>query len=133
MPEILKRIEFTVDGKDYVTTQLDAISGRRIFFRLVKAIAPALENLPSGSEKAAELEQKFLVAIGNVLSTLDERLFDDLCAVFGKSTAHKIDGREVVLEPGYFGIHFAANYVSMVKWLIEVCKANGLFDFLPKS
>lgn len=132
--EVLKAIEFSVDGQNYVTTQLSAIEGRRIFLRLVKAIAPALDSLPNGKEKDAELEQKLLVAAGNVLATLDENLFDALCATFGHSTQHKTDdNRTVTLDPGYFGMHFAARYVSMVKWLMECCKANGLFDFLPKS
>lgn len=133
MTELLKSTTFTVDGQSYSTSQMSAVDGRKVFLRLVKAVAPALDKLDfSKSTDADQREQSMLKAAASVLASLDEELLELLCEEFGSRTVHVINPTKTPqMDRVYFGPHFAGRYVQMTKWLLECCKANGLLSFLP--
>ena len=134
MSEALQSKTFQIGTEKYVTTQLDAVTGRRIFLRLVMAVAPVLERLDVKGKSDEAKETAFMSAVASALASLDEDLLDTLCEVFGAVTRHVVKpGQEMPLDKGYFGLHFAARYVEMTKWLLECCRANGLLSFLPAS
>jgi hypothetical protein len=136
MADVLKQIEFEVDGNRYVTSQLGAIEGRRLFLDLFKAVAPAIEAVAaSGSLKSsADQESAMLSAAAAIIAQLDSTLLDALCAAFGPKTRHVVTEIQTPnLDPGYFNLHFAGRYVSLFKWVFECCKANGFLSFLPVS
>ena len=132
MAEALKQIEFTVDGQKYITAQLGAVEGRRLFVDLFKAIAPALESINIGLGDKKFQEQALISAASDIISNLDSALIDKLCDTFGPKTRAVLGPQqEMTLDSGYFSLHFAAKYVQMFKWIYECCKANGFLSFLP--
>lgn len=134
MAEVLKQIEFEVDGNKYVTAQLGAIDGRRLFLDLFKALAPALESLPTSDVSKEYQEQAFLAAAAAIISKLEPQLLDSLCDTFGPKTQHILSEMKTpTLDRGYFSLHFAGRYIPMFKWVFECCKANGFLNFLPGS
>lgn len=134
MTDVLKQVEFTVDGQTYVTCQLGAVEGRRLFLDLFKAIAPAIESIPTSDVSKEYQEQAMLAAAARVISQLEGNLLDSLCDTFGPKTRHIVTATQTPnLDKGYFALHFAGRYIPMFKWIFECCKANGFLNFLPGS
>lgn len=131
MTQALQQIEFEVDGEKYRTSQLSATEGRGLFLKLVKAMAPALNQLLLTENQSLQ-QMSMMSAAADILQNLDASLLDELCDKFGDKTVHVVaENKTPKMDRGYFGLHFAARYPAMVKWLISCCQANGLSDFLP--
>ncbi len=118
--------EFVVCGTKYKTTLLDAVTGRGLYLRVVKAAAPALEKLAGTGEG----EAKLLAVAGAILENLPTNLLDDLCDTFGESTVVLRQGGETKLDKSAFGLHFAGKYKEIALWLKECLNANNFLDFL---
>lgn len=134
MAEALKQVEFEVDGVRYRTAQLGAVDGRRLFLDLFKAIAPAIEALPTQDVSKEYQDQAMLSAAAAVITKLEVSLLDSLCDTFGPQTVHIVTETQTpYMSKGYFSLHFAGRYIQMFKWIFECCKANGFLSFLPGS
>ena len=113
----------------YRVTQLQAVKGRKLLVKLLKALGPAAEAITdaqSGNVGAL---------LAKLTENLDETLVDELCDVFAASTEYELaSGKWVGLgEAGIFGLHFAGKYGEMAKWLafaVEVNYGSFLGDLL---
>lgn len=116
---------FKVESKrigvhDYKVTQLDAVTGRRVFTRLVKLIGPSLAKLEGGGEA------KLGAALAELLGQLDEQSVDYFCDTFGAVTEVSGGqyGKAAPQLDTVFVTHFAGEYLAMTQWLIFCMKVN---------
>lgn len=126
----LESKEFVVGGVRYSTTVLDAVTGRRLYLRVVKAAAPGLEKL-AGAD--GDTTSAMLGMVAGVLDGLEVQLVDDLCNAFGDVTVICSGDKRVKLSQEVFGQHFAGKYKDLTEWLLECLKANKFLDFLSGS
>ena len=105
-----KRIgEFT-----YRVTQLDAITGRGAFTRLMKVGGPAI----------AKLDEGVGAAFGELCTRLEVEDVHYFCDLFAKQTeVVQPDGKAPQLSD-IFLFHFAGRYLEMMQWLTFAMKAN---------
>lgn len=101
----------------YKVTQLDAVTGRRAFTRMLKVVGPAFAKLDDGVGPAfTELVQR-----------LDEDDVDHFCELFAKIT--EVSGGDLATgaEPylsTIFGVHFAGRYLELTQWLVFCFEVN---------
>jgi hypothetical protein len=124
----LESKEFSVGGVRYRTTVLDAVTGRRLYLRILKAAAPGLKGMADAKDK--DTASVMLGLVAEVLGNLDEQLFDDLCDVLGGVSVICQGDKQVKLTGDVFGMHFAGKYEDLTNWLLECLKANKFLDFL---
>lgn len=101
----------------YKVTQLDAVTGRRAFARLVKLIGPAMAKLKDGEEEAALVD---------LLSRIEESDLDYFCDTFSPVTEVS-GGQYSKAAPQLdtvFLTHFAGEYLAMTQWLVFCIKVN---------
>ena len=124
-PSVTVRIQ----DNDYKLTALDAVTGRRIYLRLVKILAPGLAKLPT--LKDADSTDKLLAVVVGSLDQIDEATLDAFCDAFGQCTELIVDDKtRVTLSGPAFGEHFCGRYAAMTQWLLESIKVNKFIDFL---
>lgn len=126
-------VKFTIDGKTYKTTVLDAYQNRGLYLRIVQQVAPALDKLDLTAlkgDKPGERETALMKMAAAAIGGVDVRLFEELCDVFGAATVLVEPKGEVQLDAAMMGLHFAKRYSALLQWVIQCCKANGFFDFL---
>lgn len=112
-----------IGGFTYQVTQLDAITGRKAFTRLMKVIGPAIGKLQGAGGEDASLGQAFAELTGN----LSEEDVDYFCDVFAKQTAVSGGDLREGAEPqlsDIFSIHFAGRYFELMQWLVFAFKVN---------
>lgn len=126
----LPTVDFEVAGIRYQTTLLDAVTGRKLYLRILKAAAPGLAKLADGEDKSGVAEL-FAVALAEVIGSIPEDLFDDLCNTFAASTIiPRQNGITKLSDKEVFGAHFAGKYKDLTDWFIACMKANKFLDFL---
>jgi len=135
----------SIDGSDYIITQLGAVAGRGLSKRFVNAMVPVLRDAVSASvfdamKKAvaglpedAGLEQSvvaMLPVIGppllDAVKALPDQLFEELCQVFSEN-CKVLAGKPATAQPldVMFDDHFAAQYLAMYGWFIRCLAVNG--------
>ena len=127
-------VDAVVEGTRFQITVLDAVMGRRLYLRLLKAVAPGLAKLAKlAGLKDHEDESAMLGALASAIESLDVQLFDDLCEAMAAGTRMpRDDGSSVALAP-VFGVFFAGKYNLLMQWLLAALNANKFLDFLPES
>lgn len=125
--ETLPFKDVEIEGQGFRLNLLGAVQGRQLFVRLAKTLGPTLQRLDM-AEPASLLSS----GAGAFLATLDERLFEDLCVVFG--TASWILGpdglgAQVIKVQGTL---FAGKYMLLLEWLYANLAWN-FPDFLGEN
>lgn len=113
--ELRKTETRVIDGCSYEVTQLGAISGSRVFIRVLKLLGP----LFAGGGK---------LDLGRVFENLNETDFEYLCNAFKPVTMVTGQGE----LQGIFDIHFTGRYLAMMQWL-WFCLELNYGDFLKGS
>lgn len=112
--QMLKTKDVVVDGVKYSFTQLGAVNGRKLWLKLLKALAPAIADL-AGMES---LDEKAIGAVVTLVQGLDESTHELLCEELGKSCRfHEGENRPLVSD--FFDFHFAGRYWQMELWIVE--------------
>ena len=124
-------VDVVVEGTRFQITVLDAVTGRRLYLRLLKAVAPGLAKL--AGLKDQEDESAMLGALAGAIENLDENLFDDLCNALSANTRMPQDNGSTISLGPVFGVYFAGKYNFLMLWLLAALNANKLLDFLPES
>lgn len=110
-----------IDEFTYTITTLDAVSARRIWVRLFKAIG-------AGAESAASDEAGVMRFLSRVVQALPEDLVEEMADTYARScTVHYPKGELKVAQ--VFGMHFAGRPAHYGRWLVECSKVN-FADFL---
>jgi hypothetical protein len=123
---MIKTKTITIDGDDYVITQLGAITGRRIWLKLAKIIAAPMRVL--GSAKGIS-EESMAAALAAAVTEMDEATIEELYAAYGPRCTVRVGERSPELQGEVFDQHFAGRYLTMSKWLLE-CTLFNFADFL---
>jgi hypothetical protein len=108
--------EKRIGAHTYKVTQLDAVTGRRTFFRLTKAAGPAMARLYTGGKP---LDERISTALQELLQNLTEADVDHFCDTFAAVTEVS-GGQYSKAAPqldSVFITHFAGDYMAMVQWL----------------
>lgn len=116
--------QFTVDGDEYEITSLGAKKGRKIWLKLVTALAPAMREL---SKQGSTLtEQVVLAALAAAIEHLDDDITEALYEAYGETCTVRIPetGNTPNLTGAVFDQHFSKRYVAMSKWLWECTRFN---------
>jgi hypothetical protein len=114
--------EKTIGVHTYRVTQLGALTGRKVFARMLKTLGPL------ASSGGADLSK----AVGNL-----EEDFEYLCDTFAKTTS--VSGGEFGAKAPQldtiFDAHFVGRYEDMIAWLVFALEANfgGFFRALGKT
>lgn len=111
--QLFKTEEKVIGAYTYKVTQLDAITGRRAFTRMMKVVGPALGGSSEGLE--------------TFFSSLAEDDMDHFCNLFAKMTTVSGGDLREGAEPqlsDVFMYHFAGRYLEMVEWLVFAFKVN---------
>lgn len=124
---MIKTKSVNIDGDDYVITQLGAVTGRRIWLKLLKVIAAPMRVL-AGSHGGLS-EETIASALASAVESLDDATVDELYTTFGPRCTVRVGERMPELTGEVFDQHFAGRYVSMSKWLLE-CVLFNFADFL---
>lgn len=103
---------------EYKVTQLQAIKGRRLLVKLLKALGPAAEALSVSSQDNAG------ALIGKLTAGLDEALVDELCDTFAARSEFQLENGKWMDLAGQFDLHFAGQYGEMAKWLAFAVEVN---------
>lgn len=104
----------------YKVTQLDAITGRRAFTRLLKLIGPAMSKLDGMGESSLAR------AMAELVGHLEEGDVDYFCDTFSAVTEVS-GGKYAKAAPQLdtvFLSHFAGEYLEMTQWLVFCMKVN---------
>jgi hypothetical protein len=152
-----RQVSFELGGEQYRVLQLGAVDGRRYVLRILKGLAPLLKNLgpilgpildqaATGGSGRALVSQLLeteastfkgvlpptLEALAQLLSELDERLFDELCLRFAQVTEVRIAGTKEFWpylakddNQAVFADHFAGRYALMFRWFGKCVAING--------
>jgi hypothetical protein len=115
-----------IDGETYEIRILDAITGYRVYVKLLNAVGGALEG--AGALKGGSGGELALKVLGSALANLKPELAEELRSTFAKSCCLVKDGKKPELKD-VFLLHFRARYAHMSKWMLECVKAN-FADFL---
>ncbi len=115
---------FTIDGDEYEITSLGAKKGRKIWLKLVHALAPAMREMAAGGSKLTETTA--LSALAAAIENLDDDVTESLYEAFGETCTVRIKetGNTPNLTGAIFDMHFAQRYLSMSKWLWECIRFN---------
>lgn len=101
-----------IEGFTFTVTPLGAVSGSRVFARVLKMVGPLL------GEKTMER------GLPGLFSALNEADLDYLREAFAPMTQVRLpDGKEPVLS-NIFDDFFAANYGVMVQWIFFCLEVN---------
>jgi len=112
--------DIVIDGDVYRVTPLPAGKGLRVFVIVAKTVSPALSKI--GSLK--ELGDGLLEGLSAVTEKLDPDDFVTVCNLLAENTTlRRKDGKELGLS-AVFDMHFAGNYVALVKWLKFALEVN---------
>lgn len=118
-------LPFKVESKQigkfaYKATQLDAVTGRRAFHRLVRAIGPAWAAMTHGGE------ERYEKALTKLLQDMSEADLDFFCDTFAAVTevSGGSYGKRAPQLDTVFLTHFAGEYFDMVQWLVFCMKLN---------
>jgi|SRR6185436_16957014 len=105
----------TIGEHTYEVTQLGALVGRKVLFRLGKLLGP----LMAGGDNPA--------AVAGATASLQDADFDWLCDVFAGSTKliqQSTNGPIKIALGGVFDSHFAGRYDAMIQWLGTCVQVN---------
>jgi hypothetical protein len=111
----------TIDGQEYEITQLGALEGRKIWLRLVGALAAAIKELAAHETLD---ERAVASAAASVVSNLDEATFELMCKAFAKRCRVVNGAAAPLLDDVNFDLHFAGQYIRMTKWFAECVMYN---------
>jgi hypothetical protein len=114
-----------IDGETYEIRILDAITGYRVYVKLLNAVGGALAGAGGLKGSGPELALK---ALGSALANLTPELAEELRSTFAKATCLVKDGKKPELKD-VFLTHFRGRYAHMSKWMFECIRAN-FADFL---
>ena len=127
---MIKQKRFTLDGVEYEATQLGALEGRKIWLRLLKALAPAVKELTSANHLTMEAVGGGLAA---AVENLSEEDYELMMKAFAKRCSVRIGEKWPSLsDETTFDQHFAGRYTHMSKWFGE-CAAFNFADFLGEA
>jgi hypothetical protein len=109
----------TIGEDTYRVTPLQAIQGRKVLVKLLKALGPAAEavaDAQSGNVGAL---------LAKLTANLEESLVDELCEIFAGRTEFQHGSKWIGLgEAGQFDLHFIKKYGQMAKWLAFCVEIN---------
>jgi hypothetical protein len=114
-----------IDGETYEIRLLDAVTGYRVYVKMLNAVGSAFEGLKLKGASDGELAMQ---AVGAALANLSPELAEELRATFARSCCLVKDGKKPELKD-IFLTHFRGRYGHLTKWLIACVKAN-FADFL---
>ncbi len=114
--------QFQIGDSVYTVKPLGAITGRKVFARLVRALGRTI----GGLDKAKELDRAaVMAAISAALDSLDDDTVDFLCEKFGESTTVlRENGRTPTLKGPIFDDEFSGKYAAMTEWLVCCVEVN---------
>jgi len=114
---------------DYRVTQLDALSGRKLFIRLAKIAGPAL-----GEFDTKDAQKSIAAVLGKIAASLSDEDMDAFCDVLAKTT--EVAGGEYNQRSpqlaDVFALHFAGKYLEMFQWLAFALEVN-FGDFFSRA
>jgi hypothetical protein len=121
--------DVTIGGQAFRMSLLGSVQGRTLLLRLTKSLGPVIGGLDLDEDDPV----RALTSGGaGFLSTLDERLFQDLCAAFGASNhvmgTGGLGATVAVLE----NTLFAGKYLLLLEWLYANLEYN-FTDFLGEN
>lgn len=115
MNGVLKTEEKAIGNNTYIVTALGALKGREVFVRMVKMLGGAVDSLDKNNLGEA---------LTKLADRLDEKDLNYLCDILAKNTDVRLpDGRAPRLAD-VFDLHFSANYLDMLAWLVFALTVN---------
>lgn len=99
--------EKSIDGSNYLVTQLPARRALKMKARLIKLFGPLLMSLDSGSFQ-------------NLCQTIDENQFESLCM----EMIQGVRKNGVELTPATFDLEFAGDMAGIYKVLLFIIEVN---------
>jgi len=116
----LETKEKLIGKNTYKVTQLGAVTGRKVFAKLMGLVGPAMAVAAGegGVEKA----------LASLFSGLDDANMDYFCDQFAPNTMVSTGGKLFKLSD-IFDLHFAGNYGELASWLLFSLEVN-FGDFL---
>lgn len=115
----------TIGKTTYIVTQMGALAGRSVLFRLTKLLGPVSGAIGAGG---GDVEKMLLGALESWSATAKEEDFLHLCDAFITDTMI-----ELPLTTGamlsqkltdHFNDHFAGHYGDMMLWMVFAIKVN---------
>lgn len=110
-----------IGAHDYKVTQLNAVTGRRVFTRLFKLVGPAMAKT-----EGRKGDDALAAAMTGLLEHLSEDDVDYFCDVFSAVTSVS-GGAYSKAAPqlaDVFLSHFAGEYLAMMQWLAFCMQVN---------
>lgn len=120
-----------IDGVDYTVAPLGAEQGFPIAIEIGQMFAPFVSKI----ESLDSLDASVFPAIAELLGKLSGKRLMEMAKLFAEQTTVAFpDGRKLALSAtGVFGVHFAANYMALMKFLVFAAEVNGVQDFRPSG
>jgi len=120
---MIKTVNETINGEDYVITTFDAIKGNLILFKILKYLrggSSVLDNISLGEGSVLDKEISIGSMLEKIMESIDPAEFNDFIIMLLRSTSYKDKpmSEEVIKH------HFAGDYLSMYKLVVAVIKAN---------
>lgn len=103
-----------IGAHSYEVTQMGALQGRKVLTRLLKIVGPAYAMVSSKGVEAA---------LSEVVTALSEEDTEYFCSAFEPLTSVSIGDKKPRLS-GIADIHFAGDYMSLIKWLVFCFEVN---------
>jgi hypothetical protein len=124
---MLKRESKVIGDTEYQTTQLDAVTARRVFLRMAKLLAPMAAELGDG-KKGVESERLFRGLATAIRSATEEDL-DYFCDQFAKVTDVVIvdekGNRKSPRLSTVMALHFVGDrFGDLFDWLLFCLEVN---------
>ncbi len=111
-----EQITVTVNGQEYMITQMGGQTGFRVGKKLVKILGPSLAALMAAGEEGWGMSSA-IEAFADNIDMLDDETVNSLMSTVTKNNMGiKFDDE------------FAGNYGTLVQLLVEVIKANKFLD-----
>jgi len=126
-----KKKTLTIDGEEYEITQLGALEARKIWLRILKALAPIVKTLGEAPKLTGEVIAQSLATAIEELSEADVEI---MFQAFQRKCTVRVDNRWPSLEAKeIFDTHFAGRMMHMTKWFGECVAFNFAGDFLGEA
>jgi hypothetical protein len=133
-----KTAKFQIGGRTYEATKLGAVTGRKLWLRLVKVLSHLLpvlgdvqKALAAGDD--AKLSPELIEKIPGVLENLSEQDLEIFWSAYCANLWLLTPSGRMALTEDLFDVHFSGDYVSMMKLFVELTKFNFGASFLGPS